>query len=98
MEGSALSLRYETVDGEPITVGARTLRPQSDVLRVSWPNGGWVLNHPRAVAVEEAGVTQEIAIPDITRWGLLGMVVLTIVFVLIGIKLTGIKLTGIKRR
>lgn len=86
MEGSGLSLRYETVDGEPIAVGTRTLRPQSRVLRVSWPNGGLIVNHPSAIAVEEAGVHHEITIPDVTRWGQWTMIGLSILFLLIGLK------------
>jgi hypothetical protein len=79
-------VRYETVDGEPITVGARTLRPQSGVLSVRWPNGGLIVNHPRAIAVEEAGVRHEITIPDVTRWGQWAMIGLAILFILIGLK------------
>jgi hypothetical protein len=86
MEKPGLSLRYETVDGEPITVGARTLRPQSRVLSVRWPNGGWVVNHPSAITIENEEERQEITIPDVTRWGQWTMIGLAILFLLIGLK------------
>ncbi|MCB0112848.1 MAG: hypothetical protein R2873_03435 [Caldilineaceae bacterium] len=85
MEASGLMMNYETVDGEPITVGTRTLRPQSRVLDVRWPGGGFVVNHPHRIFVEDAAQRQEIAIPNLTRrarWAMLGLAAL---FLIIGL-------------
>ncbi len=86
MNEAGPGINYESIDGEPFTVGARTIRPQSHVLTVRWPNGGWVLNRPTSISVEEAGVAQQIPIPDPTRWGQWILIGAAILFVIIGIR------------
>ena len=61
------SVTYELVTGEPMTVDDATLTPETRVLSVRWPNGGWVWNRPVAVVVEQDGQTERIPIVDVTR-------------------------------
>lgn len=60
-------VKYELVSGEPTAVGDATLTPESRVLSVRWPNGGWVWNRPVAVVVEQEGLTERLPIVDVTR-------------------------------
>jgi hypothetical protein len=65
---------------EPVTVDDVTVTPRSRALVVRSPKGGFVLNRPTAVLVEQDGQTRRIPIVDVTRIlqvGLLGLAVLT---------------------
>ena len=59
--------QWEIQDGQPVTVGERTVTPQAQVLSVRLPFGGFVWNRPAAVLVEENGRVQRLPIPDVTR-------------------------------
>jgi len=58
---------WRTTEGEPVTVGKRTITPVSQALVLRWPGGGGVWNRPAAVLVEENGRRQRHVILDFTR-------------------------------
>ncbi len=58
---------WQTISGKPITVGERTITPQSKALSITLPFGGFVWNRPFAVLVEQNRRTEQIPIVDITR-------------------------------
>ena len=57
----------ELLSGEPVQIGDVTVTPQSRVLAVRFPYGGFVWHRPAAVLVERNGRSQRIPIVDITR-------------------------------
>lgn len=77
-------IEKETYLGVPLTVGRRTITPQSQAVRVLLPIGGFVWNRPMAVLVTENNHTITIPIPDPTRvilWSFTGIGVLVSLFV-----------------
>jgi hypothetical protein len=76
-------VHYQLETGSPITVEETTLTPQSQVLTVRWPNGGWVWNRPVAVLVEQDGEIERLPIVDVTRYAQLGFVAFGIFFALL---------------
>ena len=77
-------IEKETRVGAPLTVGTRTITPQSQAVMVRLPIGGFVWNRPTAVLVTEDNQTITIPIPDPTRlvlWALTGVGVLVSLFV-----------------
>ena len=88
------NVQYELKTGSPITVDETTLTPQSQVLTVRWPNGGWVWNRPVAVLVELDGETQRVPIMDVTRIAQLGLIAFAFFFAL----MTLLAKLGLKRR
>lgn len=74
---------WETMSGESVRVGEWTITPQSQVLQVRLPFGGFVWHRPVRVVVERGGsgsvasrTSQTISIPDVTRqalWAILGL-------------------------
>lgn len=75
--------QWEIRDGQPVTVGGRTVTPQAQVLSLRLPfdrsavAGGFVWNRPVAVVVEENGRYQRIPIPDVTRMMILAVAVVS---------------------
>ncbi len=67
MAHSADWLQWQTIDGDPITVGNVTVTPQSQALIVRWPFGGFIWNRPIAVLVDRNGRRERIPIVDTTR-------------------------------
>ncbi len=65
--------------GDSITVGDVTITPQSQVLTLRWPHGGWTWHRPVAVLVARDGETERIPIVDVTRMAQLGLLGLTVV-------------------
>jgi len=65
-------LQWQTIDGDPITVGNVIVTPQSQALTIRWPFGGFVWNRPVAVLVERNGRRTRIPIRDTTRLVQLG--------------------------
>ena len=63
-------IQKETYLGQPVTVGERTITPQSQAVMMRLPFAGWVWNRPTAVLVTENNQTSTIPIPDPTRWAL----------------------------
>lgn len=75
--------QWKIEDGEPIAVGARTLTPQTRVLSVRLPFGGYIWNRPAAVLVEENGRSQRLPIPDPTRIILIAVAVVSAIIALL---------------
>jgi len=66
-------VQWRVADGEPITVGGRTITPQVQYLLIRWRNGAWLWNRPLAVLVEKEGQIERLPIIDITRLAQLGL-------------------------
>ena len=72
--------QWQTISGDPTTVGDVTVTPQSQALTIHWPYGGLVWNRPTAVLVERDAQTARIPIVDVTRMAQLGLLGLSLVF------------------
>jgi hypothetical protein len=68
-----------------LTVGDLTLTPQSQVLTIRLPFGGFVWHRPTAVLVERAGRVDRVRIVDVTRLVEVGLLGLSIVFVVLSV-------------
>lgn len=68
-------LQWEQVTGEPMMIQDTRIIPQTRVLRVQAPFGGFVWNRPVAVIVERAGKRERMQVPDVTLFLQLAMVV-----------------------
>ena len=68
-------VQWQTVSGDPMTVGDVSVTPQSQALVVRWPFGGFVWNRPIAVVVERdgAGFVERRRVVDVTRIIQLGL-------------------------
>lgn len=75
-------VEWQTVSGDRVTAGHVTLTPQSQALTLRWPNGGLVWNRPVAVLVERDGQSERIPIVDVTRLAQVGLLGLSVFFVL----------------
>ena len=91
-------VQYKLETGSPTAVGEATLTPQSQVLTVRWPNGGWVWNRPVAVLVEQDGESQRIPIVDVTRYAQLAFLAFTVFFGVVAILAKVAELAGKKGR
>lgn len=60
-------ITWKTEHGTPVTAHGATVTPQSRVLRIQLPFGGFVWNRPSAVLVNWNGEQEQIPIVDITR-------------------------------
>ena len=67
--------QWEIQDGQSVTVGARTITPQTQVISLRLPFGGFVWNRPASVLVTENGRTRRLPVPDMTRMIVLAAVV-----------------------
>ena len=76
-------VQYQLETGSPITVDETMLTPQSQVLTVRWPNGGWVWNRPVAVLVEQDGDMERYPIVDVTRLAQIGLMAFAFIFTLL---------------
>lgn len=85
-------VQWQTVSGEPITVGDVTVTPQSQALTVRWPNGGFVWNRPVAVLVDRDGETERVPVTDVTRVAQLALIGSSFVFLMF------VFLLGVTRR
>jgi hypothetical protein len=81
-------IQLQTVSGEEVTVRDVTLTPQSQVLTIRWPSGGFVWNRPLAVLVERDGQTERIPVVDVTRIAQLAFLGLSLVFSIVAIILS----------
>ncbi len=75
--------QWEIQNSQPVTVGARTITPQTQVVSLRLPFGGFVWNRPAAVLVEENGRVQRLPIPDMTRMIVLAAVVVSAIIALL---------------
>ncbi len=75
-------VQWQTVSGDPTTVGDVTVTPQSQALVVRWPFGGFVWNRPVAILVERAGsrIVERMRVVDVTRLIQLGLLCFSLVF------------------
>jgi hypothetical protein len=62
-----MSFQVQTVSGSPVTRGGVTVTPQSQVISLRSPFGGFVWHRPVAVLVEQGGQVRRIRIVDATR-------------------------------
>jgi hypothetical protein len=72
-------VQVQIVTGDPVTVGATTVTPQSQAISVHWPGGGLIWHRPLAVLAARDGQTERLPIVDVTRniqLGLLGAVLI----------------------
>ncbi len=72
-------ITWQDQSGQPIQVNQSTLTPQSQLLHISLPWGGFVWHRPTGVLVEKDGRTETLPITDITRlalWAFVGLVIL----------------------
>jgi hypothetical protein len=70
-------IQWQTISGNPVTMGDVSVTPQSQALTIRLPFGGFVWNRPVAVLVErgESHRVESIPVVDVTRiiqLGLLG--------------------------
>lgn len=66
-------IELTTRTGEPYTVGATVVTPQSQALIIQLPFFRFVWNRPIAVLVDRAGQTERLPIVDITRYAVWGL-------------------------
>jgi hypothetical protein len=65
--------------GEPVLVGDRVIRPESRLVGMVLPVGGFVWQMPTAVSVTQHNETTRLPLVDVTRtavwmiWGLMGV-------------------------
>lgn len=78
-------VQYKLETGSPITIEETTLTPQSQVLSVRWPNGGWVWNRPVAILAEKDGESQRHAIIDVTRYAQFGLIGVAFLFAILAL-------------
>ena len=70
-------IQWQIKDGQPVMVGEQKVTPQTQVLALRFPFGGFVWNRPVAVLVEENGRYKRLPIPDVTRMILLAVAVVS---------------------
>lgn len=69
-------IQWQTVAAEPVTAGETTITPQSQILTIHFPFGGFIWQRPAAVLLQRGEHTERIAIVDVTRlavWVLTGL-------------------------
>lgn len=71
MEVNGKVFQSQRVSGDSWTIGEITITPQSHVMAVRLPFGGFIWNRPVAVVVEKAGESERIPILDVTRIAML---------------------------
>ena len=75
-------VQWQTVSGNPVTMGDVRVTPQSQSLAVRLPLGGFVWNRPVAVLVERGGslAVERIPVVDVTRLIQLGLLGFSLIF------------------
>ncbi len=79
---------WQTVWGNPVSVGDVTVTPQSQALIIRWPSGGLVWNRPVAILVERGQQAERISIVDTTRVVQLGLLGFSLVLGIVTTALT----------
>lgn len=72
--------QWRTLSGDPVVVGNTTVIPQTRVLTVELPFGGFVWNHPTGVVVKQGEEVERLPIVDVTRVIQLAMLGLSVFF------------------
>ena len=90
MADSEPVFRYEMKSGEPVSVESVdgdkiVITPISHAFIVRWSGGGWILNLPLAVTVDQNNLVRYLPIRDMTR--LAQILFLKLAFLFIGIGL-----------
>lgn len=75
-------LQWEKISGEPLSVQAARITPQSRILSVHLPFGGFVWNRPVSILVERGGERKTIAVADVT---LISQIVMALALVMLPI-------------
>jgi len=75
--------QWQTTSGNPVTVGAVTVTPQSQALTIRRSFGGLVWNRPSAVLVERDGHVERLPIRDVTRVVQLALLGFSVVFLIV---------------
>lgn len=83
MSQPARRFLLETRTGEPVTVRGATITPQSQVIGMRWPGGGWVWNEPIGIQVERGGQTEHHPIINLTRVIQIFLHVFTVLFLIL---------------
>ena len=73
-------IRWQTLTGDPVTIGDTTINTQSQALVVRWPGGGYVWNRPVALLVQNGQGSKRIQIIDTTRMAQLGLLGAGLIF------------------
>lgn len=60
-------VQLEKRTGGPVQVGELSLRPEVQVFRLRFPWGGYVLNRPTGMLVDDGKQVERVAITDVTR-------------------------------
>lgn len=71
-------IQMKTAVGEPIHIEQTMIIPETKVVELKFPFGGFVWNRPTAVTVAQHGRTETIPIQDVTRLALLTAVGLAV--------------------
>jgi hypothetical protein len=68
------SWRFDQVAGTPLALHGRQITPIARVLRIEWLSAKITWQNPLAVEVRDETTTYRVAIPNVTRRVLVGMV------------------------
>lgn len=74
------TIHWQQQTGTPIQINDVTVTPESQLLHIQLPGGGFVWHTPKAIVVEQNGRQQMIPIVDITRlivWICFGITILS---------------------
>ncbi|HEV8194725.1 MAG TPA: hypothetical protein VGP82_25000 [Ktedonobacterales bacterium] len=68
------SWHFDQVAGAPLALHGRQVTPIARVLRIEWLGARFTWQHPLAVEVRDETATYRLAVPNMTRRALVGMV------------------------
>jgi hypothetical protein len=90
MSGTANPLQLTTVRDRPLVAGGVRVTPESQVLMLRLPFGGFVWHRPTAVVVERPGQTmQRVSIFDFTRAAQVSMLLGALLATVVGLIASG---------
>ena len=76
-------IQLEMRKGQPVAVGDLSIRPEAQALQVRFPWGGFVLNRPVGVLVDDGERVERIPIVDVTRYAQIFLLTMAGVFTLL---------------
>jgi hypothetical protein len=90
MANSEPIFRYEMKSGEPVSVESVdgdkiVVTPISHAFIVRWAGGGWILNLPLAVTVDQNNLVRYLPIRDVTRLAQILFIKLAVLFIGLGL-------------